>query len=180
MGDEQSRAGIRYASPQIVKYADQVHVGADESLMRAFSAPDAHGMPPIMVGHSEAKVLSLLLRLHRAQRVIEVGTLAGFSAIHMAKVLGTEGHLWTIENEPLHAQVARQNIQDAGLTDRVTVLEADGLTGLDRLSSQGPFDAVFLDADKERYDQYALRAHELLKPGGCSRRHRILFWSSHG
>ena len=83
----------------------------------------------------------------------------------MAKALGTEGHLWTIENEPLHAQVARQNIQDAGLTDRVTVLEADGLRSGPSVFSR-PFDAVFLDADKERYDQYALRAHELLKPGG--------------
>ncbi len=166
MADDDSRAGIRYADPSIVRYCDDAHAALDSGLLAAFSAPKQTGIPAIMVGKSEGRLLNLLVRLSGAKRAVEVGTLAGFSALQIARSLPKDGHLWTIENEPLHADVARQNIVDDGLGDRVEIVLADGPQGLAQIAPNGPFDLVFLDADKERYDVYAHWAIENLRPGG--------------
>ena len=101
-----------------------------------------------------------------AERVVEVGTLAGYSAIWMARALKPGGRLWTLERDPKHAAVARENLEAAGVADRVEVLVGDGLESLAKLSAQGPFCAVFIDADKERYDEYGRWALDHLRPGG--------------
>lgn len=164
MADPASRAGERYAQPAILDYVNRVHAPHDASLARAFAVPD--GIPPIQLGPSEGKLIGLLLQLARATKVVEVGTLVGYSAIHMARALGPGGHLWSIEFEPHHAEVARANLAAAGVSDRVTVLVGAGVDVLPTLDDRGPFDAVFIDADKVNYDHYGRWAMGHLRPGG--------------
>ena len=115
---------------------------------------------------SEGKLLTLLLRLAGAKKVVEFGTLAGYSAIRMAQALPPDGHLWTLELDEKHAAVARQNLATAGLSGRVEVLVGPAIQTMPRLEAEGPFDAVFLDADKGRYDIYGRWAATNLRPGG--------------
>lgn len=166
MADKESRAGERYASPLILDYAARTHHAPDEALDRAFTAPSQHGMPEIQLGPAEGRLLEVLLRLIGATRVVEVGTLAGYSALWMARALPEDGRLWTIEADPKHAAVAASVIEGAGFGDRVTLLQGDAAELLPKLSDSGPFCAVFLDADKGRYDQYGRWATEHLRPGG--------------
>jgi predicted O-methyltransferase YrrM len=123
-------------------------------------------MPAIQLGPSEGKALELLLRLAGARNVVEVGTLAGYSAIRAARALPADGHVHTVEFDPKHARVARENIAAAGLAEKITVHEGAGLDVLPRLVRFGPFDAVFIDADKGNYDGYGRWAAENTRPGG--------------
>jgi caffeoyl-CoA O-methyltransferase len=164
MADDDSRAGTRYTTPGILEYVNRVHAPHDVGLARAFAVPE--GIPSIQVGPSDGKLIALLLRLAHATKVVEVGTLVGYSAILMARALGPGGHLWSIEFEPSHAEVARANIAAAGLADRVTVLVGAGRDVLPTLSGHAPFDAVFIDADKVNYDHYGRWALEHLRTGG--------------
>lgn len=174
MADIDSRQGRRYDSPELLDYLNQLHAGHGEpgageqslGLTRAFAAADLHGMPAIQVGMSEGKLLTLLLRLAGAEKVVEFGTLAGYSAIRMAQALPVGGHLWTLELEEKHAEVARENISSAHLSNRVTVLSGPALVSLPSLESHAPFDAVFIDADKGRYDVYGAWAAANLRKGG--------------
>lgn len=166
MADRDSRAGRRYADRAILEWLDGVHAGFDRSLAAAFEAPDAEGMPAIQVGRSEGRLLELLTGIAGVERAVEVGTLAGFSAIQIARGLPVDGHLWTVEFEAKHAAVARARIADAGLAERVTVVEGDAGVVLPTLDEHGPFDLVFLDADKGRYDVYARWARANLRRGG--------------
>lgn len=164
MADQDSRVGTRYHTPEIIEYVNHTHAAHDSALAQAFAVPD--GIPAIQVGPSEGKLLYLLLRLVNAKRVVELGTLVGYSAIHMARALPPDGHLYSIELEAKHAAVARENIERAGLADRVTVLEGAGLDVLPTLEPHGPFDAVFIDADKANYDKYGAWATQNLRSGG--------------
>ena len=166
MADEDSRAGARYATAQILDYAARTHHPDDGTLRRAFEAPSRHGMPEIQLGPAEGRLLELLLRLSGARNVVEIGTLAGYSALWMARALPPGGHLWTIEADPKHAGVAAEVIGEAGLGDRVTLIKGDAAEVLPKLSDSGPFCAVFLDADKGRYDLYGRWATANLRPGG--------------
>jgi caffeoyl-CoA O-methyltransferase len=166
MADVTSRAGSRYADSEIVAFVERVHASHDAALTRAFDAPAAHGMPAIQVAPSEGKLLGLILRLAGARKVVELGTLAGYSAIQMARALPPDGKLYSIELDPRHAAVARANIEAAGLGDRVEVRVGEGAVVLEQLSSLAPFDAVFLDADKQGYPGYARWAARNLRPGG--------------
>jgi caffeoyl-CoA O-methyltransferase len=162
MADNDSRAGARYATEDILSYVNRTHASHDAGLAQAFAVPE--GMPAIQVGPSEGRFLYLLMRMIGATKIVEVGTLAGYSAIHMARALPAGGHLWTIEYEPKHAEVARKNIAAAGVGDRVTVLVGAGREVLPTL--KGPVDAVFIDADKDNYDHYGQWAIANLRPGG--------------
>lgn len=166
MADETSRAGTRYATPELLAYVDRLHAPHDDSLIAAFEAPKREGMPSIQVGQSEGKLLTLLLRLSGAQRVVEVGTLAGYSAIRIARALGPEGRVITIENSPKHHQVARDNVARAGLSGQIDCLLGDALSKLGELEGKGPFDAMFVDADKGNYDQYGRWAARNIRKGG--------------
>ena len=164
MADPATRAGERPATPAILDYLNQVHVPHDAGLARAFAVPD--GIPPIQVSPSDGKLLGLLLRMIGAAKVVELGTLVGYSAIHMARALAPGGHLWSIEYEPRHAEVARGNLEAAGVADRVTVLVGAGRKLLPTLVDHAPFDAVFIDADKVSYASYGRWAIDHLRPGG--------------
>jgi caffeoyl-CoA O-methyltransferase len=164
MADQDSREGKRYQTPEIIKYVNGTHAGHDAALAQAFAVPE--GIPAIQVGPSEGRLLYLLLKLASAKKVVEVGTLVGYSAIHMARALPADGHLYSIEYEQKHADVARKNIEKAGLADRITVHVGAGVDVLPTLAKHGPFDAVFIDADKENYDKYGAWAVQNLRKGG--------------
>lgn len=166
MADPNSRAGVRYVDPALLAFVERVHTAHDLALGRAFDAPAAEGMPQIQVSPSEGKLLGLFLRMVSARKVVEVGTLAGYSAIHMARALPEGGKLYTIEYEPKHAAVARANIEAAGLSSRVDVRVGAGSEVLPQLSELGPFDALFLDADKQGYPGYAAWGARNLRKGG--------------
>lgn len=166
MADQSSRAGERYADAQILDFAARTHHPDDRALARAFEAPARHGMPEIQLGPAEGRLLELLLRLSNARKVVEIGTLAGYSALWMARALPPGGHLWTIESDPKHAGVAAEVIGEAGLGAQVTIIRDEAAEVLPKLSDSGPFCAVFLDADKGRYDLYGRWATENLRTGG--------------
>jgi caffeoyl-CoA O-methyltransferase len=166
MADPSSRSGTRYLDPAILAFVERVHVRHDEGLARAFDAPAAQGMPEIQVSPSEGKLLGLLMRLIGARKVVELGTLAGYSAIHIARALGDGGKLYTVEIDPRHAAVAQANLAAAGVADRVEIKLGGGVDVLRELAAHGPFDAVFLDADKEGYPHYATWAARHLRRGG--------------
>ncbi|MFI5307806.1 MAG: O-methyltransferase [Polyangiales bacterium] len=166
MADTTSRAGARYANEAILEFVERVHAPHDAALTRAFDAPAVHGMPAIQVAPSEGKLLGLILRLASARKVVEVGTLAGYSALRMARALPEGGKLYSLELDPKHAQVARDNLAAAGLSHKVEVRVGEGAAVLSELSALAPFDAVFLDADKAGYPVYAAWAAEHLRPGG--------------
>jgi caffeoyl-CoA O-methyltransferase len=164
MADQDSRTGVRYATPELLAFVDRVHAPHDAGLAGAFAVPA--DVPAIMVGPSEGKLLELLCRLAGVRRAVEVGTLLGYSAIHLARALPADGHLWTIESEARHAELARANLAAAGLADRVTVRVGYGVDVLPTLEEHGPFDAVFVDADKASYPVYGAWAARHLRPGG--------------
>ena len=166
MADNSSRTGQGYSGPAILSWLQGVHAPDDAGLARAFAAPEREGMPAIHVGPAEGRFLELLLRLIGARRVVEVGTLAGYSAIRMAKALADGGHLWTCEFSAAHAAVARANLEAAGFAKNVTVVEGAARETLPSLSAHGPFDAVFIDADKGNYDHYGAWAVANLRTGG--------------
>lgn len=164
MADKDSRTGTRYDNAALLDYVNRTHAAHDAGLARAFAVPE--GIPQIQVGPSEGKLLGLLLRLAHAQKVVEVGTLVGYSAIHMARALPAGGHLWSVEYEPKHAEVARANFAAAGVAERITVVVGAGTEVLPTLVGHGPFDAVFIDADKVNYDFYGRWAVANLRRGG--------------
>jgi len=164
MADNSSRDGASYMTPEILQWCIRTHAAPDAALTRAFAVPD--GIPQIQVGPSEGKLLQLLLRLANAKKVVEVGTLVGYSAINMARALPADGHVWSIEYEAKHAEVARGNIAAAGLAERVTVVVGAGVDVLPTLAPHGPFDAVFIDADKQGYEAYGRWAVANLRAGG--------------
>ncbi len=168
MADPSSRAGARYATPELLDYVTRLHAPHDSSLLAAFDAPQRHGMPSIQVGPHEGKLLMLLLRLANARKVVEIGTLAGYSALCLARGLAPKGQLWTLESDPKHHAVASARIAEADLTDVVVhCLCGKARDLLDDLAVQhGPFDAVFIDADKGNYDHYGRWAAHHLRRGG--------------
>lgn len=167
MADENSRSGTRYASKEVLLYVEQLHAAHDAALSDAFDAPRAHGMPAIQVARSEGRLLQMLVTLVGARKVLEVGTLAGYSAIRMARGLAPGGHLWTVESEPKHYAVAQANVARAGLAGQITCVLGNALEALPKLAEQhAPFDVVFIDADKGHYDLYGRFAAEHLRRGG--------------
>ena len=130
---------------------------------RALRSAVERGMPAIEVQPTAGKLLSLLVRISGARRVLEVGTLAGYSSVWMAQALPDGGHLDTLEYLPEHAEVARENFAAAGLAERVTVHVGAALKTLPRL--EGPYDLVFIDADKQNDAAYLEWAVRLGRPG---------------
>jgi len=166
VADVDSRAGLRYATPEVLEWTARLHAGHDAPLAAAFSAPERFGVPAIQLAPSEGKLLTLLLALAGARTAVEIGTLAGYSALRIARALPSDGRLYTIEADAKHASIARGVLEDADVAERVTVLEGPALEVLPRLEGKGPFDAVFVDADKESYDKYGRWAAANVRKGG--------------
>jgi predicted O-methyltransferase YrrM len=137
----------------------------DETLLALREEADRSGLPPISISPDEGRLLQVLLRAVGARRVLEVGTLGGYSAIWMARALPAGGSLLTLEIEPDYAEFARRHFARAGVGDRVEIRVGRALDVLPALDGER-FDAVFLDADKEPLPTYFEWALRLLRPGG--------------
>jgi predicted O-methyltransferase YrrM len=137
----------------------------DEALTAAREAGTAAGMPAIEVSAQHGKLLFLLATAMRARRVLEIGTLAAYSTIQLARAVGPAGHVITLEFEPKHAEVARQNLVRAGVDDRVEVIVGAALDTLPTLEGGETFDLIFIDADKENNVAYVEWAIKLGAPG---------------
>lgn len=138
-------------------------LGEDAVLEDVLAANRAAGLPDIDVSPSQGRMLTLLARMAGAQRILEVGSLGGYSTICLARALPADGSLVSLEIDPHHADVARANVTRAGLADRVEVLTGAALDLLPRLP--GPFDFVFIDADKQSNMAYVEHALRLSRPG---------------
>jgi predicted O-methyltransferase YrrM len=138
----------------------------DDALRAAREACAAAGMPPIEVSAQHGKLLALLATTTHASQVLEIGTLAGYSTICLARGVGPDGRVVTLEYEPKHAEVARANLARAGVEDRVEVIVGAALDTLPKLSERGEtFDLIFIDADKENNVAYVEWAIKLGRPG---------------
>lgn len=149
------------------QYVTDLVVQEDSALVAALEASNAAGLPAIAVSPPQGKLLSLLVRASQARRVLEIGTLGGYSTIWLARGLPSDGHLTTLELSPAHAAVATKNLERAGLADTVRVRVGPAAETLRRLREEGapPFDVVFIDADKTGYPEYLLLVMELVHKG---------------
>jgi predicted O-methyltransferase YrrM len=149
---------------EVDAFLDTTVIGDDAALAAALEASDAAGLPRIAVSAQQGKFLSLLAGAIKARSVLEIGTLGGFSTIWLARAVGPDGRVLTLEYEPTHAKVARANIDRAGVGDRVEVIVGPALETLPTVTD-GPFDLVFIDADKENNVGYLEWALRLTHPG---------------
>ena len=145
------------------RYISETLVQPDDALAAALEASDAAGLPPISVSPAHGKLLWLLARTLGAKRILEIGTLGGYSTIWLARGLAPGGRLVTLEALEKHAAVARKNLARAGLADRVEVHIGKALDTLPQLV--GPFDLAFIDADKQNNPEYFRWALKLSRPG---------------
>ena len=150
------------------RYVTEMLVPPDAALEAALEASDAAGLPRIAVAPNQGKLLQLLARARGARRILEIGTLGGYSTIWLARALPPGGRLITLEVEPKHAEVARANIARAGLASVIDVRLGAALETLPRLAAEraGPFDLTFIDADKSNIPSYFEWALKLAAPGG--------------
>jgi caffeoyl-CoA O-methyltransferase len=151
----------------IDRYIAELFAPEDDALKRNVADAAAAGLPAIQVSANEGKLLYLIAKMARAQRILEIGTLAGYSTTWLARALPSGGSLLTLEREPLHAEVARRNLARAGLPDVVEIRVGNAAESLRDLIRAGaePFDLVFLDADKSGYVEYLELALQLSHAG---------------
>lgn len=160
MGDL-SRASI---FEDVDSYIDTLFIPDDPALKAALARAKAAGLPDIHVSPGQGKFLYLLARLIGAQRILEIGTLGGYSTLWLARAMGPGGRLTSLEIDPVHADVARQTLDEAGFAGSCEVQTGAALDLLPGL--EPPFDLVFLDANKESYPAYLTHAVRLTRPGG--------------
>lgn len=148
-------------------YLNAALLPIDPVLDAALDASASAGLPSIQVARNQGKLLHLLARMRSAQRILEIGTLGGFSTIWLARALPETGHLVTLELDPTHAKVARENFRCAALDHLITLHEGPALDSLARLTqaAEAAFDFVFIDADKANIPAYFEHALALTRPG---------------
>jgi predicted O-methyltransferase YrrM len=152
---------------EVDAYIEQQLVGEDLALEAALQASDDAGLPPIALTPAQGKLLHLLARVYGASSILELGTLGGYSTIWLARALPADGQLVSLELNPRYAEVATANIERAGLAGLIKINVGSALEGLRKLLAEGagPFDMVFIDADKQRTPEYFELALELTRPG---------------
>lgn len=161
----------------IVDYAIELF-GVEDDLLKTLKVEAAAaGIPEIQISPEQAAFMQVLLKGIRARRVLEVGTLAGYSAIVMARALPDDGIVTTIERDPFHAEFAREMVRRAGLEHRVDVIIGAGLDVLERnLAETGPYDFAFIDADKINYVRYLELIIPKMRPGGMIAGDNAMAW----
>ncbi|WP_213223295.1 O-methyltransferase [Klebsiella grimontii] len=140
-------------------------IPTDPLLSQVLANNQHAGLPAIDVAANHGQFLALLVRMTGAKRILEIGTLGGYSTIWMARELPVDGELLTLEADAHHAAVARENLRLAGVNDRVAVLEGPALTSLEKLGDRPPFDLIFIDADKPNNPGYLRWALRYSRPG---------------
>jgi caffeoyl-CoA O-methyltransferase len=149
------------------EYISELFEHEDSSLAATEQSIKESNIPSISISPNQGKFLQMLARLNNAKKILEIGTLAGYSTIWLARALPKTGKLITLEYEPLHAQVAQKNIERAGLKSVVEIRIGKGLDLLPKLVEEGagPFDMIFIDADKPPYKEYFDWSLKLSRPG---------------
>jgi predicted O-methyltransferase YrrM len=159
MGEDRWTEVDRYFSDRLIP--------SDPILESALEASIAAGLPAIAVSPNQGKLLQMLAQIVGARSILEIGTLGGYSTIWLARALPAGGLLITLELDPKHAEVAKENISRAGLRDLVDVRIGDALKALPKISAErrGPFDLIFIDADKQHIPEYFEWALKLSRSG---------------
>ncbi|HYO89194.1 MAG TPA: O-methyltransferase [Candidatus Limnocylindrales bacterium] len=147
-------------------YVTDLFALEDDVLRWIQQQADERGLPVMSVKPFEGRLLQFLIQAVGARKVVEIGALAGYSGVWMARALPADGELYTVEREPAHAALTRESFARAGFSGRAHVLEGDALVMLAKLSSHAPFDFVFIDADKLSSPRYFDWAERNLRPGG--------------
>ena len=152
---------------EIDAYIEDLFEPSDEVLAAALRDSRRAGLPEINVSPNQGRLLQLLAAMAGARRILEIGTLGGYSAIHLARALPDDGAMISLEIDEHHARVARNNIARAGLTDKVEIRVGDAHELLGSLTEdhEGPFDVIFIDADKEGYPAYLDASLRLVRSG---------------
>lgn len=150
------------------RYINDLFIPPDPALEAALRAAAEAGLPEIQVTPSQGMLLHIMARATGAHDILEIGTLGGYSTIWLARALAPGGRLVTLEVEPRHAAVARANLARAGVAERVEVRLGRAVDSLAQLAAEGrgPFDLVFIDADKPSTSAYFAWAMKLTRPGG--------------
>ncbi len=154
------------ASEALAAWAESVYRPEDDVLREIRERSAAAGLPPIQVGRFDGLHLEVLARACAARKAVEIGTLGGYSGVCLLRGMGEGGFLHTFEVEPRHAEVARESFSRAGLAARVAIHVGPAAERLREVEREGPFDLVFVDADKTGYPAYLAWAEEHLRVGG--------------
>ena len=154
------------SSQRITAYIRDLFLPQDDVLEAALRRAREAGLRSIQVPPEVGRLLGILAHAIGARRILEIGTLGGYSAIQLARALPEDGRLITLELDPRHAEVARENLEAAGLSARVEVRLGRALDLLPSLAAEAPFDLAFIDADKESYPAYLDWCLRLVRPGG--------------
>ena len=141
------------------------HYAVQDDLLASIDAKLHDIGMPIHIGPEEGKLLQLFIGLHGVKTIIEVGTLAGYSTIWMARALGDDGHIYTLNKDPEHIALAKDSFARSDVADRITMLEGDARELLPTLEGR-TYDMMFIDADKIGYNDYLDWAEKLVRPGG--------------
>jgi len=158
--------GFGQASSELARWAEGVFAPEDEVLREIRERSARAGLPGIEVGRFDGLHLEVLARAAGALRAVEIGTLGGYSGVCLLRGMGPAGRLETFEREPRHAEVARESFRRAGLAGQVRIHVGPALERLRDVEGEGPFDLVFIDADKGGYPAYLAWAEEHLREGG--------------
>jgi len=150
---------------EVDNYLTEQLVPQDEALLAALENNQAAGLPAIDVAPNQGKLLNLLAKMTGAKRILEIGTLGGYSTLWLARALPDGGKVITLEYEPRHAEIAAQNIRRAGLEHKVTLRVGAALDTLPTLADAAPFDMIFIDADKRNNPAYLEWAIRYSRPG---------------
>ncbi len=152
---------------EVDAYVERLFVPRSEVFEQALRDAATSGLPEIHVSPNEGKLLFLLAKISGARRILEIGLLGGYSAMWLASALPSDGKLVTLELEEKHAQVARKNLERAGLLAKVEIRVGNARSLLEEIVRRGepPFDLVFIDADKQSYPAYLDYALRLTRPG---------------
>ena len=152
---------------KVDEYLVSLFMPSDLALEETLAQSTAAGLPPISVAPNQGKMLEILSTMQRSRRILEIGTLGGYSTIWLARSLPKDGLLVTLELEPVHAEVARKNIDQAGLGHLVDIRVGPAATSLAALVNEAvePFDFIFIDADKEGYPEYLEHSMRLSRVG---------------
>jgi caffeoyl-CoA O-methyltransferase len=154
------------SAPKIEKYVTELFKPQDTILFEIVKRAAQESLPPIHVAPMDGLYLEIITRAVGARKAVEIGTLAGYSGVSIARGLGSRGKLYTFEFSGHHAQVAEKSFKKAGLSQRVEIFVGPALDNLKKIESQGPFDLVFIDADKENYPAYLEWVIQNLRVGG--------------
>ena len=152
---------------RIDDYIEGLFIPPDDSLQAGLKAAESAALPSINVSPNEGKLLHLIARITGAKRILEIGTLGGYSTIWLARALPSSGRLITLELDPKHAEVARANLERAGVVERVEIRVGRAADTLQKMiaAKEGTFDLVFIDADKVSYTEYLELSLKLSRVG---------------